>query len=247
MNATRITVWNENWHEQNDPDVLTRYPDGIHGAIARGLAGHLGAAATVRTATQDQPEHGLTEEILAATDTLVWWGHMRHEAVADEVVGRVVEHVLGGMGLVVLHSGHFSRPFRRLLGTTCSLGWRNDAAREHVWTVSPRHPIVDGVDLPIVLDQHETYSEFFDIPAPDETIFLSSFSGGEVFRSGVTFTRGHGRIFYFSPGDEAYPIYHHPEIQKVIANGAQWVAQEGRPHHAPAVVHLAEPEAAAAS
>jgi trehalose utilization protein len=247
MSATRVTVWNENWHERNDPAVLERYPDGIHGTIASALRAQLGEHASVRTATQDQPEHGLTEEVLATTDVLVWWGHMRHEEVQDDVVDRVVDHVLGGMGLVVLHSGHFSRPFRRLLGTSCSLGWRNDGAREHVWTVNPTHPIVRGVALPIVLAEHETYAEFFDIPQPDETIFLSSFSGGEVFRSGVTFTRGYGRIFYFSPGDEAYPIYHHPSIQKVIANGTEWAAQHRGPHTAPAVVHLAEPERGANS
>lgn len=240
--SRRVTVWNENWHERNDPKVLGLYPNGIHDAIAQGVRELLGVDALVRTATQDQPEHGLSHAVLAETDVLIWWGHMAHEEVSDEVVDRVVAEVLGGMGLIVLHSGHFSRPFKRLLGTTCSLGWRNDAARELVWTVNPGHPIADGVAMPIVIDQHETYAEYFDIPQPDETVFISSFTGGEVFRSGVTFTRGRGRIFYFSPGDQEYPIYHHPEIKRVIANGVRWAAPTSPERRTPSVTHLSEPK-----
>src|SRR6185503_4900387 len=112
--------------------------------------------------------------------------------------------VLDGMGLVVLHSGHFSKPFIRLMGTSCSLRWRESADRELVWTVHPSHPIAAGIPAVIPLAEHEMYGEFFDIPVPDELIFVSSFSGGEVFRSGCTFRRGHGKIFYFSPGDQDF-------------------------------------------
>lgn len=220
----RVTVWNENLHEVSDPRVRAVYPEGLHGAIAAGLQAQLGDAVSVRTATLEQPEHGLTEAALAETDVLTWWGHMGHERVADAVVDRVQARVLEGMGLLVLHSGHYSKIFKRLMGTGCGLLWREAEDRELVWTVNPGHPIVRGVPHPIVIDRQEMYGEHFDIPQPDELIFISSFSGGEVFRSGCTFTRGLGRIFYFSPGHESFPIYRHPDVVRVIANGVQWAA-----------------------
>ena len=221
-----ILVWNEGVHEaQNTPASMAEmYPDGIHGAIAAGLRGHL-PDSQVATATLADPEHGLSEEALAGTDVLLWWGHKAHAEVSDDVVDRVQRHVLGGMGLLVLHSGHFAKIFTRLLGTTCSLKWRNDGERETVWTVKPSHPIAQGVPNPLIIPKQEMYGELFDIPDPDDLIFISSFEGGQVFRSGVTFTRGKGRIFYFSPGDQDYPVYHQAEIRQVLANGVRWAAQ----------------------
>jgi trehalose utilization protein len=224
----RVRVWNEFVHEtRGDAVVLEHYPDGLHQVIAHGLREHLGEAAEVTTATLHDPEHGLSEAALAETDVLFWWGHIAHEQVADDVVQRVVDHVHAGMGLVVLHSGHYSKVFTRLMGTTCSLAWRNDGERELVWTVLPGHPIADGVPHPIQIDRQEMYGEFFDIPVPDEEIFLSTFAGGEVFRSGVASRRGLGRVFYFSPGDQEYPVYHHPDIQRVLANAARWAEPRG--------------------
>ena len=222
----RVTVWNEGVHEAlGQPESIARdYPDGMHGAIAQGLAEHL-PGATVRTATLADPEHGLTEEVLADTDVLLWWGHKAHADVSHEVVDRVQRHVLGGMGLLVLHSGHFSKVFTRLLGTTCSLAWRNDGEPEVVWTVDTAHPISAGVPNPFVIPAQEVYGEPFDIPAPDELVFISSFPGGEAFRSGATFRRGKGRIFYFSPGDQDYPVYHHPVVRRVLANAVGWAWQ----------------------
>ena len=198
------------------------YPDGMHSTIADGISGLLGRDVTVSTRVLDEPDHGMTEETLAATDVLLWWGHTAHEEVDDEVVERIHRHVLEGMGIIVLHSGHHSKIFRRLMGTTCSLRWRNDGDRELVWTISPRHPIAEGVHQPIVIPGQEMYGEFFDIPAPDELVFLSTFTGGEVFRSGCTFRRGFGKIFFFSPGDQDYPVYHHKDVRRVIANGVEW-------------------------
>jgi trehalose utilization protein len=220
----RVTVWNEARHEQREEHVRRLYPDGIHGAVAAGVAEHLGERVQVRTAVLDEPEHGLTDEVLAATDVLTWWGHIAHDEVGDDVVDRVQHHVLAGMGLLVLHSGHYSKIFRRLMGTTCGLLWRNEGDRELVWTLEPTHPIAAGVPHPIVIDQQEMYGEVFDIPPPDELVFVSSFSGGEVFRSGCAFRRGHGRVFYFSPGDQDYPVYHHPDVRRVLANAVQWAA-----------------------
>jgi trehalose utilization protein len=232
----RITVWNEGVHEarQEPATIAEMYPTGIHGAIADGLAEHF-PQARIRTATLADEDHGLSEEVLADTDVLLWWGHIAHGDVRDDVVDRVQRHVLGGMGLLVLHSGHFSKIFTRLLGTTCSLAWRNDGGRELVWTVNPAHPIARGIESPIEIPQQEMYGEFFDIPAVDDLIFISSFEGGEVFRSGVTFVRGRGRIFYFSPGDQEYPVYHHPQVRKVLANGVEWAAQPDVPRQAPEV------------
>ncbi|MEV6110030.1 ThuA domain-containing protein [Streptomyces sp. NPDC051940] len=220
----RVTVWSEALHEQRDAEVAKRYPQGMHGAIADGISQYLGEEARVRTATLREPEHGLTAEVLAETDVLTWWGQLAHREVSDEVVKRVHRRVLAGMGLIVLHSGHLSKIFTRLMGTTCTLRWRAAEDRELVWTTAPDHPIAAGVPHPIVIEQQEMYGEFFDIPAPDELVFISSFSGGEVFRSGCTFRRGHGRIFYFSPGDQDYPVYHHPDVRRVIANAVRWAA-----------------------
>ena len=237
MTALRVTVWNEGVHESTQPDIAAIYPAGIHGAIAEGLGDLLGTDAEIRTATLADPEHGLSEDVLAATDVLLWWGHIAHDQVADEVVERVRRHVLGGMGLIVLHSGHFSKIFIRMLGTTCSLRWRNPEGgeRELVWNVNPTHPIAAGVEQPIVIEAQEMYGEFFDIPTPDDLVFISSFTGGEVFRSGVTFTRGRGKIFYFSPGDQEYPVYFHPQIRRVLANGARWAAPVSGARQAPEV------------
>jgi trehalose utilization protein len=228
-----VTVWGENRHEQAEPSIAARYPDGMHGAIRQGIEEYLGAEAEVTTVTLDDPEHGLTEERLAAADVLIWWGHAAHDEVADEVVERVHRHVLAGLGLIVLHSGHFSKIFQKLMGTSCSLRWRGETDRELVWTVDPTHPIAQGVPHPLIIEEQEMYGEFFDIPVPDELIFISSFSGGEVFRSGCTWKRGHGRIFFFSPGDQEYPVYFQPEIRRVIANGVEWAATDRSRRSAP--------------
>ncbi|MDR7275541.1 ThuA domain-containing protein [Catenuloplanes atrovinosus] len=227
----RVTVWGENVHEQHEPEVAARYPDGMHGAIAQGITEKLGDRVAVRTATLQEPEHGLTEDVLRETDVLTWWGHAAHADVGDEVVERVHRHVLAGLGLIVLHSGHWSKIFTKLMGTTCTLRWRSAHDRELVWTVDPTHPIARGVPHPMIIEEDEMYGEFFDIPAPDELVFISSFSGGEVFRSGCTFRRGHGRIFYFRPGDQDYPTYHHDGVRTVIANAVEWAVTD-RPERA---------------
>lgn len=232
----RVLVWGENRHERTEPEVAARYPDGMHGAIAAGVEANLGERAVVRTATLDDPEHGLTEEVLAGTDVLTWWGHAAHDEVDDAVVERVHRHVLAGMGLIVLHSGHWSKIFTRLMGTSCTLRWRSAHDRELVWTVDPTHPIARGVPHPMVIDEDEMYGEHFDIPAPDELVFLSTFSGGEVMRSGCTFKRGHGRVFYFSPGDQDYPVYFHEGVRRVISNGVEWAASDRRERSAPVLL-----------
>ncbi len=217
----KITVWNEFAHEKTDDAVKAIYPDGIHECIAKFLRE---AGFDVTTATLDMPEHGLTDEVLDNTDVLFWWGHMRHEKVSDAVVQKVYDRVMKGMGLVALHSAHASKIFSKLMGTSSwDLKWRESGDTEIMWVTSPGHPIAQGIGDRLVIPHEETYGEHFIIPEPDELVFVSWFSGGEVFRSGCCFKRGNGRIFYFRPGHETFPVYHQPEVQKVLINAANWV------------------------
>ena len=218
---TRVTVWNEYRQERSDPAVAAVYPDGIHAAVAAGLKE---VGFSVGAATLDDPDHGLTDEVLAATDVLTWWGHVAHAEVSDEVVDRVQRRVLDGMGLIVLHSGHHSRIFRRLMGTTADLKWREAGERERIWVVDRSHPIADGLGDSFVLDEEEMYGEPFDVPAPDQLVLISWFEGGEVFRSGCCYGRGRGRVFYFRPGHETHPTYFQPRVRQVIANAVRWAA-----------------------
>ncbi|KMY50168.1 ThuA domain-containing protein [Peribacillus loiseleuriae] len=215
----KVTVWNENRHEKKNPVVGDIYPNGIHGTIAEFLTE---AGFEAGTATLDEPENGLTDEILNNTDVLIWWGHLAHGEVKDEVVHKVHQRVLDGMGLIVLHSGHFSKIFKSLMGTSCDLKWREAGEKERLWVVAPSHPIVEGIGEYIELAKEEMYGEHFDIPVPDELIFTSWFEGGEVFRSGCAYNRGNGKVFYFRPGHETYPTYHNKDIQRVIVNAVKW-------------------------
>jgi trehalose utilization protein len=226
--SLRITVWNEYRHELDKKHpASTIYPEGIHSAIAQGLRENPGFE--VRTATLDEPEHGLTDDVLAHTDVLLWWGHMAHGEVRDDIVAKVQARVLDGMGLIVLHSGHFSKIFKRLMGTSCDLKWREADDNERIWVLEPSHPIAEGLGETIELADEEMYGERFDIPAPETLVFVSWFKGGEVFRSGCCYTRGRGKIFYFRPGHESYPTYFNPEIRRVIANAARWAAPTAGP------------------
>lgn len=227
MDTIRVTVWGEYRHEKENPKVAAVYPDGMHNAIAVGL--REGPGLTVTTATLDEPEHGLSEAKLAATDVLIWWGHRAHDEVKDEIVERVRQRVLDGMGLIVLHSGHFSKIFKVLMGSTCNLKWREADERERIWVVEPGHPIAAGIDDHFEIEREEMYGERFDIPQPESVVFISWFQGGEVFRSGCCYTRGKGRIFYFRPGHETYPTYYHPQVKRVIANAVRWAAQPPSP------------------
>jgi trehalose utilization protein len=224
--AINVTIWNEHRHEQQNPVVANLYPDGIHGAIAKGLEGR---GFNIRTATLDEPEHGLTQDVLDSTDVLIWWGHKAHKEVSEEIVDRVQRRVLDGMGLVVLHSGHHSKIFKRMMGTTANLKWREANDKERLWVLLPGHPIADGVGEYIEIEAEEMYGEHFDIPQPEELVFVSWFTGGEIFRSGCCYHRGRGKIFYFRPGHETYPTYYHKDVLHVIGNGVQWAAPVNGP------------------
>ncbi len=218
----KVTVWNEFRHEKESEEVRAVYPEGIHRAIAKGLAAQGGME--LRTATLDDPEHGLSQAAVDSIDVLIWWGHKAHKEVRDEIVERVKQRVLSGMGLIVLHSGHFSKIFRSLMGTNCSLKWREAGEKERLWNIEPGHPLAEGIGEYFEIPHTEMYGERFDIPRPDEVVFISWFQGGEVFRSGCTFHRGNGRIFYFRPGHETFPIYYQAEVLKVLGNAVRWAA-----------------------
>lgn len=218
--AIRTVVWGENVHEQKNKVVADIYPTGMHACIADALNQDAGISAT--TATLQEPEHGLTAARLAETDVLVWWGHAAHGDVSDAVVDRVADAVWGGMGLIVLHSGHFAKIFKKLMGAPCNLYWREAGERERIWLTSRNHPIAQGLPEHFELENEEMYGEPFGVPDPLETVFVSWFQGGEVFRSGLTYKRGAGSIFYFRPGHETYPTYHDANVQLVLKNAVKW-------------------------
>ena len=221
----RVTVWHEFRHEKTNETVKKVYPEGMHITLKKALEKLLGKEVVVKTSTLDQPSHGLTDEVIKNTDVMLWWGHTAHNEVKDEIADKVAQRVREGMGLIVLHSGHLSKPWLRLMGTTGYLKWRDSGEKERIWNVMPGHPITAGLTKDYIeLPHEEMYGEHFDIPTPDELIFISWFEGGEVFRSGCVFKRGAGRIFYFRPGHEMFPTFHNLEIQRVIANAVKYLA-----------------------
>ncbi len=221
-----VLVWNEFVHEKTNPDVKTVYPDGIHNAIADFLGKE--DDINVKTATLDDESCGITKEILDNTDVLIWWGHAAHGRVPDEVASMVRDSVLSGMGFIALHSAHFSKPFKLLLGTACSLTWRESGDSEILWVTEPAHPIVRGIDRYFTLEHEETYGEPFGIPTPDKLLMIGSYTGGEVFRSACLWERCNGKVFYFQPGHETYPAFYDKNVQLVIKNAVRYVAPDMR-------------------
>lgn len=225
MKKINVTIWNEYRHEKGGSSaaayIRTIYPQGIHSFLAEHLAAE---DLNIKTATLDEPEQGLPDELLNNTDVLIWWGHCAHAEVKDELVDRIQKRVLSGMGLIVLHSGHYSKVFRRMMGTDCRLRWREAGEKERIWVVSPTHPIARDIPETFVIPNHEMYGEPFTVPDDGKIVFMSWFEGGNVCRSGLTFERGHGKIFYFSPGHETFPIYHDKIIQKILSNAIRWAA-----------------------
>ena len=213
----------------------------MKGAIREGLEQQLGKAVKVKTVTLDDKQQGITDKLLAETDVMLWWGHGYHAEIEDANVEKVKNRVHEGMGLIVLHSGHYSKIFKSLMGTGCGLKWREAAELERLWVVNPAHPIVDGLGEYFELPHTEMYGEFFDIPQPDELVLVSWFEGGDIFRSGCCWTRGKGKVFYFRPGHETFPIYFDENVRKVIANGVRYVAPRAGSPYAKAAPNIKTP------
>lgn len=225
MKKINVTVWNEYAHERENEKIAQIYPEGIHGAIKQKLE-EIGDY-QITVATLDMEEHGLSDEVLNHTDVLIWWGHCKHSEVSDEIAQKVKERVLDGMGFIALHSAHASKPFKLLMGTSCRLKWRENDEKERVWVIEPSHPIAKNLPEYIEFDEEETYGERFEIPTPDELVFISWFAGGEVFRSGCCYKRGLGKIFYFRPGHEEYPTYYRDDVTRILANAIEWACPDG--------------------
>lgn len=221
----KVTIFNEFYHEKTEERVAKIYPQGIHNALKQGIEDE---EIVVRTATLENINEELTQEILADTDVLLWWGHMKHGDVPDETAAQVRDEVLKGMGAIFLHSGHHSKPFKLLMGTSCNLSWREDGDRELLWVVNPAHPIAQGIDRFVKLDYEETYGEPFGIPEPQQTVFIGSFEGGEVLRAGCCWRKENGKVFYFQPGHETFPIYYNEDIIKIIKNAIHWAKPDYR-------------------
>ena len=198
----RITVWNEFRHEKDTTHpASTIYPNGIHAAIAEGLRANAGF--TVHTATLDEPEHGLAEAVLAETDVLFWWGHMAHGAVSDAIVERVYARVLDGMGLVVLHSGHFSKIFKKLMGTSCDLKWREADDNERIWVLEPGHPIAAGLGETIELAEEEMYVSASIFPRPKRWCSSAGLRAAKCFAAAAVTPVGAAKSSISAPATKA--------------------------------------------
>lgn len=223
-----ITVFNENIDELGlDPKradktaaLLEVHPNGIHNTL-KDLFDEMDDV-NVRTATQDQEECGLSKEVLDNTDVLVFWAHRGHDDFPDEIAENIHQRVISGMGLILLHSAHHSKVLKRTLGTSGDLRWRDDTYCR-IFCVNPTHPISEGIPENFELGIEECYGECFDIPKPDDVVFLSWYDIGEVLRSGCTWTRGYGKIFYFQPGHESNLSYKHPYVRQILKNAVNWV------------------------
>ena len=217
-----VTIWNEYRHEKSDENVAKLYPNGLHAAIGEFLSKNDDMKITL--AALDDPDQGLPDEVLNNTDVLLWWGHMNHGEVKDDLVERIRQRVyVGGMGFIALHSAHHSKPFRAIVGTTGNLLW-GDNQKEIIWNIMPSHPIAAGIPSHFELPEEELYAEPFQIPQPDAHIFEGWYEHGYVFRTGCTFLRGAGRVFYFQPGHETCPSFYDANVQRIITNGVRWAA-----------------------
>lgn len=214
----KIVIYNEHNAHHKEGKTLLAYPNGIHGALKDLFESH---HHDVEVYTLENI-NSISDDTLKNTDVMVWWGHMNHQDVKDEVAQRIVDQVLKGMGFIALHSAHLAKPFKKLMGTACNLKWREIDEKERVWVVNPTHPIAKGLNEYFEIPHEEMYGEPFGIPTPDELVFIGWFQGGNVFRSGCCYQRGYGKVFYFQPGHETNPTFMMKEVQQVLLNAIDW-------------------------
>ncbi len=220
--SIRVRVWCEG---SAPPSV---YPDGVNGALADGLNRHPGLI--VNRAGLDEESAGLTDTDLDETDVLVWWGRFRHEEVPDDRVLAISERVRSGqLGFVALHASCQSKPFRALMDGPCELGgWRDDGRPETIAIAEPDHPLAIGVE-PFTLPRSIMYAEPFAVPEPESVVFVSHWGEGQTFRSGMTWTVDQGRVAYFRPGHDQFPVLFHPQVRQVITNAVLWASPKPLP------------------
>ncbi|MBO5904651.1 MAG: ThuA domain-containing protein [Clostridia bacterium] len=217
----RVTFWHECRHEKTNPTVTKIYPGGIHAFICNFLNEE--ADVEAKFVTLDDPDQGLPDEVLNNTDVLIWWGHLAHGEVKDELVEKVFRRVVnGGMGILCLHSAHHSKPFKRILGSTGNLTWGRNQ-REVIWNMNPAHPILAGIPDHFIIDNEELYAEPFYIPQPDELLLCGWFEDGHVFRSGACYHKGAGKLVYLQPGHETCRSFHNPYVQRLINNAVHYL------------------------
>lgn len=274
----KVLVWDE-----RQPAQKQAYREGLGARVARHLRGCEGVEVT--EALLDDPGQGLAS--LDAMDVVVWWGHVRHAEIETATALRVVERIRSGrLGLVALHSAHWSRPFveamaavareRALAALTpgeraravvtesellprpfmapsyqerrspsvlykrpptgpvevrlvrpncCFPAYRGDGRPSEVWVKLPRHPIARGLPATFTIPQTEMYDEPFHVPDPDEVVLEEHWAAGEWFRSGSAWRLGAGRVFYFRPGHETYPVFENAWALKVVENAVRWAGR----------------------
>ena len=209
------------WCEGTAPKSV--YPNDIDGAIADSLRKQPGL--DVSSARLDSADAGLSDASLDATDVLVWWGRLRHADLPDSRARAIAARVRAGkLGFVALHASCLSKPFVELMGGRCELGgWREDGRPERVEITTPGHPIARGIS-PFLIPRTSMFAEPFRVPMPETVVMTSTFDRGETFRSGLTWAVDKGRVAYFRPGHDGFPIFFHPSVRQVIANAVTWTA-----------------------
>lgn len=276
----RVVVWDE-----QQPKQRGAYPNFLGNQIASYLKKQPGLS--VKSVRMNDPEQGLSSEVLDNCDVLIWWGHRRQQEITPETGQALVERIRAGqLSLIALHSAHWSTPFmeamnarsrddalaklpeadrgratfelihpfkdkykppkrddsptpraeystaadgapriKLYLPNSCFPAVRADGMPSHVTAVLPNHPIARGIPAKFTILHTEMYDEPFHVPAPDQVVFEEHWDAGEHFRTGMVWKLGRGKVFYFRPGHETYPVYFEPYPLKILDNAVRWLGQ----------------------
>lgn len=107
----------------------------------------------------------------------------------------------------------------------CFPAYRNDGKPSTLYTIQPDHPIAQGIPSRFQLPSTEMYDEPFHVPEPDEVIFEERWPTGEWFRSGMIWNIGDGKVFYFRPGHETFPVYKQEVALNIIENAVRFLGK----------------------
>jgi len=222
-----VVVWSEGTAPKNV------YPNDINTAIAEGFR----ASAQMKdwdvvVANLSDPDQGLPDALLNKADVLIWWGHKKHGDVKDALVDKIEKRVKeDGMGFIALHSAHFAKPNKRLMGAPCTFAaYKGDNKETVVKVAMPDHAIVKGVATEFTIENHERYSDPYAVPTTSEKPFggihIHKDGTREESIQGYCWNVGKARYFYFQAGHETNPIYFNPEIRKIMANAVLWASKQ---------------------